>query len=480
MRIELMNGQTEDGIKERVKRVATSGAISQSEKSIHDLYEQNTDYEGNLKLARNIVNSGHTSIAEHDNLTFFITDVTPVIEQVLINQRLGSFTVKSRRYVNFSNSGFYVPDFSYLKNSKEVEKKYIEHMQSLFDAYTKMTELEIPKEDARFILPYCFHSEISMTINARSLIKLIEYCLTSKISQIEEVKQFGLKMLELAKEKVPYFKKTYDKLDRYIEENKKYEEKTSFLDKYIDDQERILAHPKLISVQTDFENYPLSKVDRTIIVKYIMSTKNQGFEKANKIFDKLSEEERQEIMYLICTSNEQRELEQIHFSFELPTTLAGLTHLTRHRMQSPLVPDFLPVNDLKNYIIPETIKEKCLEIYEEAANKNIQVYEELKQIGVKEKDLVYFNLSGTMINVPTNINGRELLWISRLRCCNRAQWEIRQLFNEVVEQVKKQSELYGSYLGSSCAILGICPEGKKSCGTPQERSNQYILKRGEL
>lgn len=479
MRIELMNEATKKGIEERVRRVATSGGISQAKESIHVLYRKNTNYENNLKLAQNIVNSGHTSIAEHDHLTFFITGVSPIIEQILINQRLVSFTVKSRRYVNFSNSGFYVPDFSYLKNSKEVEKKYVEHMQSLFETYSKMVELEIPKEDARFILPYCFHSEISMTINARSLIKLIEYCLTSKMSQISEVREFGLKMLELAKEKVPYFKKIYDKLDKYIEEKQQYEEKSSFLDKYIDDKEGVLAHPKLISVQTDYENYPLSRVDRTIIVKYIMSEKNQGFEKANKIFDKLSEEERQKIMYLICTSNEQRELEHVHFSFELPTTLAGLTHLTRQRMQSPLVPDFLPVYDLKNYIVPETIKEICLEIYEEAVNKNIQVYEELKQMGVEEKDLVYFNLSGTMINVPTNINGRELLWISRLRCCNRAQWEIRQLFNEVIEQVKKQSELYGSYLGSSCAILGICPEGKKSCGTPQERSNQYILKRGK-
>jgi thymidylate synthase (FAD) len=135
-------------------------------------------------------------------------------------------------------------------------------------------------------------------------------------------------------------------------------------------------------------------------------------------------------------------------------------------MQEIITPDFLPMYNLNNYIIPKTIKEKCLDIYLEAVNRNIQIYEQLKQMGVEEKELVYFNLSGTMINVQTNINGRELLWISRLRCCNRAQWEIREAANEMVEQVKKEAPLYGEYLGAPCAVVGKCPEGKHSCGHP--------------
>ena len=61
--------------------------------------------------------------------------------------------------------------------------------------------------------------------------------------------------------------------------------------------------------------------------------------------------------------------------------------------------------------------------------------------------------------------------ISRLRCCKRAQWEVRELLNEMVRLVQNESELYGSYLGAPCAIEGKCPEGKHSCGNP------YVYKR---
>ena len=126
---------------------------------------------------------------------------------MLIGQRLVSFTIKSRRYVDFSNSGFYVPNFNYLKNGQSIEIKYQEHMKYLFNIYSKMCEQGIPKEDARFILPYCFYSQISMSLNTRSLINLIEYCLISNMSQIREVKEFGLKMLEIAKEKYHIIRK---------------------------------------------------------------------------------------------------------------------------------------------------------------------------------------------------------------------------------------------------------------------------------
>lgn len=474
MKIKLMKGYTQEEIEARTRLVATAGQISHSSQTLFDLYDDRLDYENNLKAIGRIVGSGHTSITEHDQLTFFITDVTPVIEQILIGQRLASFTIKSRRYVDFSNSGFYVPNFNYLKNSQSIEIKYQEHMKYLFNIYAKMCEQGIPKEDARFILPYCFYSQISMSLNTRSLIKLIEYCLTSNMSQINEVREFGLKMLEIAKEKVPYYKKKYLEIEKEIQVNTVFKDSLSFLDKYNTEKYAVLKKPSLISVQTDYDEYPLSKIDRTIIVSYIMNRYQLDFEKADNFYEKLSEDDKTQVMYTICMSKENRELEQVSFKFQLPTTLAGLTHLTRHRIHSLLIPDFLPIYNLNNYIIPDTIKDNCMDLYIDAVSENMRIYEELKQMGVEEKDLVYFNLSGTMINVSTNINGRELVLMSRLRCCNRAQWEIRSLLNNMVEQIQSESFLYGNYLGAPCAIEGKCPEGKHSCGKP------YIYQKKKL
>lgn len=478
MRIELMKGSKPKEIEERTRIVATSGQISQSDESLHDLYELNTDHESNAKSAGRIIGSGHTSIAEHDNLTFFITDVTPVIEQILIGQRLVSFTIKSRRYVDFRNSGFYTPDFSYLKNGKEIEKKYTDHINYLFDTYSKMVELGVPKEDARFILPYSFYSQIAMTLNARSLEKLITYCTTGSMSSIPEVMNFGLEMLKLAKEKVPYYHKIYEKLEAKIEAGKKEKNILSFMDKYYNEY-KVLKGAKLINIGAYYDNYPKYKIDKTIIVSYIMTNFQKSFLEATKIYGDLTASQKEKIMYKICVANEQRELEQVSFSFEVPMTLAGLTHFTRHRMHSLMIPDFIPVYDLHNQIMPSSVKELCKDLYNEAVKQNIKVYEEFKKLNVEEKDLIYFNLSGTIINVSTTMNGRELLWMSRLRCCNRAQWEIREIVTDMVKQVQKSTKLYGSYLGSTCAVLGRCPEGKKTCGTPQPRINNYLMKHGK-
>jgi len=466
MRIELVKGNTQQEVKDRTRIVATAGQISHSSKGLFDLYEDRIDFEDNIKAIGRIVGSGHTSITEHDQLTLFITDVTPVIEQILIGQRLASFTIKSRRYVDFGDSGFHTPDFSYLKTVAEVKEKYNNHMNYLFNTYSEMVDCGVPKEDARLVLPYCFHSQIAMSLNTRSLIKLIEYCTMGSMSDIDEVKEFGLKLLEISKEKVPYYKKNYDSIEKQINDGVKKYNELDFLNKYCDGKYDILSNPKLIGYQSDFGD-----IDRTIIVSCIMNRYQLDYDKANIIYDKLSISEKKEIMEAVCLANENRELEQVSFRFELPTTLAGLTHWTRQRMHALLIPDFLPIYDLNNYIVPDTIKEKCLDRYNEAVNKNIQVYNELKSMGVSDKDLVYFNLSGTLINVSTNINGRELMWISRLRCCKRAQWEIREAANEMVELVQKESELYGKYLGAPCGVVGKCPEGKHSCGNP------YVYKR---
>lgn len=462
MRIDLIKGGNKQEVEERTRIVATAGQISHSDKGLFDLYDARFDYDDNLKAIGRIVGSGHTSITEHDQLTLFITDVTPIIEQILIGQRLASFTIKSRRYVDFGDSGFYTPDFSYLKNGDKVKEKYCEHMNYLFKTYSEMVEVGVPKEDARFILPYCFYSQIAMSLNTRSLIKLIEYCTMGSMSDIDEVKEFGLKLLEMAREKVPYYKKNYDIIEKQINDGVKKYNKLEFLDKYCDKYD-ILDNPRLISVGTD---YSCNDIDKTIIVSCIMNRYQLDFDKANRVYDKLSSNERKEIMEAVCMANENRELEHVSFKFEFPTTLAGLTHWTRQRIHSLLIPDFLPIYDFNNYIVPDTVKEKCLDKYQNAVDENIRMFNEFKKMGVSEKDLVYFNLSGTMINVFTNINGRELMWISRLRCCKRAQWEIREEANCMINLVQGESELYGKYLGAPCAVVGKCPEGKHSCGRP--------------
>ena len=121
--------------------------------------------------------------------------------------------------------------------------------------------------------------------------------------------------------------------------------------------------------------------------------------------------------------------------------------------------------DLNNYVIPATIKaNKDLEkLYIENINKNIEVYKEFKET-VFEEDLVYFYIGAQMLNVVTAMNARTLQWICRMRCCNKAQWQIRNVAKSMASQVKEVAPLIGKGLGATCITDRFCGEGRESCG----------------
>jgi thymidylate synthase (FAD) len=119
--------------------------------------------------------------------------------------------------------------------------------------------------------------------------------------------------------------------------------------------------------------------------------------------------------------------------------------------------------NLNNYKIPESVENFDAKTFHDTFKENIKMYNHFKKQGVLEEDLVYFYLSGTMVNVLTTMNGRILEWISGLRCCRKAQWEIRAIFNSIVKDAKKIAPLYGKGLGPSCQVKGVCKEGKDSC-----------------
>lgn len=457
MKVELLNGTN---LEERVKVMATAGLLSRSKGNVFDLYVSRDNYDKNLKTVKNIIGYGHKSIIEHDYLVFGISDVTPIIEQILIGQRLASFTIKSRREVDFSNVGYYKPDFSYLNNSNEISNKYTNHMDYLFNEYSKLVDLGIKKEDARFVLPYSYHSNIVMGVDGRTLEKLINYCLHSKMSILPELQEFGNILVDIVKKYAPYLEDELAASEDYKEDS------FEFLDDIVEDKSyEALEKPELFSVSKHYFIKAFeSGMDKDIIISAIMNRYQMSAKRAREIYENMNPKDKIKIMETICNSKEQRELEQVSFSYQIPVSLASLTHLTRHRMHSLMIPDFIPMWDLKRHVVPKSIQSKCLDTYEEIYSKNVEVYNDFKNNNVDIKDLVYFYLSGNMVNVSTTINGRSLKWIATMRCCNKAQWEIRQIANEMVKEAQFAAPLFGQYLGATCDVYGYCTEGKECCG----------------
>ncbi|MCC7213114.1 MAG: FAD-dependent thymidylate synthase [Candidatus Brocadia sp.] len=70
------------------------------------------------------------------------------------------------------------------------------------------------------------------------------------------------------------------------------------------------------------------------------------------------------------------------------------------------------------------------------------------------------------------MNARELLHFIQVRCCNRAQWEIRELATEMLRQVKQVSPYIFKDAGPGC-VNGACPEGKMTCGEMNEVRTRF-------
>ncbi|OPZ65173.1 MAG: Thymidylate synthase ThyX [Firmicutes bacterium ADurb.Bin506] len=98
-----------------------------------------------------------------------------------------------------------------------------------------------------------------------------------------------------------------------------------------------------------------------------------------------------------------------------------------------------------------------------------QEIQELQAFGLNEAGLpaedVRFGLSNaTETRFVITTNARQLRHMFNLRCCSRAQWEIRNLFTALLEDYKRIAPNIFWRAGASCDDLGYCPEGSASCG----------------
>ena len=427
------------GINEMGEKVSASSArISTTGGNAITILDKAENAEKNRNLIAKVLNSGHASISEHTVFSLAFCDVSVLVEQFMIEFRLASFTVKSRRYVDFGKSGFYIPP----NLLESLKCKYTAHMESLFLTYNNFIENGIPKEDARFLLPYSFYSNFYVTVNARELKHIITKMLFGHGAEFLEIRNLGEMLLQQALETAPCFFESIQKQDITEKKSRHYTVEAIIKKEMIE----ILQYPqepkKILAMAHMLSN---GKIDN---------------------LDNLSDENYQHIIKEIFNSIRPRELEQLSYTIRFNNlSLSSITHLVRHRIQSIIVPSLISVNN-KKYIIPKTIAEKSelLETYKSAFEDTLKLKEELAQEGVSNSDLVYFALSGNTLNVMTTINARELLLFFQLRACNRAQWEIREYAIDLLEKLRELSGDIFSNVGPSCFVKGFCPEGRLSCG----------------
>lgn len=428
---------------------AASGRISTQSGTALEIFERSHDKEKNANLIGKVTRSGHTSTIEHAFFNLAFENVSVVVEQFMIEFRLASFTVKSRRYVDFSDCGYYMPEFK----SEEDKELYTKTMDELFASYTALCEGGVPKEDARFVLPYCFYSNFYCSLNGRELTNVLNAMIYGRGRKIKEIYEIGVSLLSQVREKVPgIFTDFETKSGRYhdefdlgieVEESTKYETKCEILS-VTNDGEKNICRTSLA------EQYNYSQ--KTI---------------ENIVSD---EENVKKILNALAKSTRPRALESYNCTVRFNgVSLACLTHFARHRMQNICIPNLMKARR-DDYVLPETVKEsgEHLKLYNNCFDKMNILFKELKNKGYDENVLIYCVLSGNTLDIVTTMNAREMLLFFRLRSCTRAQWEIQEYAVEFLSLLRKISPKLFSLYGPSCYVTGVCPEGRLSCGRSAE------------
>jgi len=156
--------------------------------------------------------------------------------------------------------------------------------------------------------------------------------------------------------------------------------------------------------------------------------------------------------------------EHATFSFLIEgISLVTLAQLTRHRLASFSVQSQRYCGADLDLVIPETIIQAgaLKEVQKLAEHVNI-VYDHLLSKGVPQEDARYFTLQAGKTRLVMTMNIRELRHFFALRCCNRAQWEIRELADEMLKLCKAEAPDLFKDAGPGC-VRGACPEGDRSC-----------------
>lgn len=423
---------------------ASAAKISTTPGNASEIFLRTREHPGNTALIQKVLRSGHRSVIEHAVFTLAFWNVSAFVEQYLIECRLASFTVKSRRYVDFSNQGYHVPDTL----TGDDLLAYRTYMELLFGSYRTLLELGIPREDARFLLPYSFCSSFYCTLNARELLNLLTSIRYGRGAGIAELESLADQLLSQLATSFPVI----------LNEFEHAAVEPTPVDTWRCSGDRILPLPgdRIGSVQ-------------------LLHAPSEPMELLRLACAAAQPDAEMPDVPTLLNTPRPRALEHLHYTFSISNmTLSGITHLVRHRMQAILVPPLQSV-DHSICILPDTVRqnpaaEACYRRTLEEAGRQLSCLRESSQLRPYG---IYFALSGNVMNVMSTMNARELLLFLRLRTCNRAQWEIREVATEMLRLLRQSCAALFDHYGPSCVVTGICPEGKMTCGRQREMQVRF-------
>lgn len=169
-------------------------------------------------------------------------------------------------------------------------------------------------------------------------------------------------------------------------------------------------------------------------------------------------------------------IEHASFTFAVEGISRACSHqLVRHRLASYSQQSqrYVQFEEKPVFIEPPELKGEELENFRTSINKAFEVYYELVNNGIDPEDARYVLPQAIETKIVMTMNARELLHFFKLRCCNRAQWEIRYLAIEMLRLAREKAPVIFHRAGPGC-YSKKCEEGKMSCGEPWQRLKEIL------
>ncbi len=216
----------------------------------------------------------------------------------------------------------------------------------------------------------------------------------------------------------------------------------------------------------------------------------------DNIMEDLKPDKTQKFLNMLMEIGHESPTEHVCYTFGIEgVSRSLLAQITRHRIASYSVKSQRYVREAQfEYIVPPEIEciSEAKEVFLEAMRKDQKDYNTLVDIlsnkhynafksegkddkdarGLAEKkaieDARYLLPNACETKMIITMNARSLYNFFNHRCCERAQWEIRELAIEMLKIVRKVSPILFKSAGPKC-ILGHCSEGRMSCGRLKEK-----------
>ena len=451
------------------------GRLSQSAKPFKEILKEIMNDKGFDKQKvmdfhkRITIAWGHHSIEQHANTSLGFENVSIMAtNKYLENKRLSAYLERSTRYQDFSKPTYYIPT----ELNEKQKEKYIEAINTLFEAYAKVLPLIITQigdfwkkngivadektikkkafDCARYLLPASTYTNFAMSANSQQFRALIQDMLSV---ENEELRQTAKEMQKALQKEYPAL--LAEEFCTSDEKRKEHKNKSQQIKPIQTSKE----NEKIAVGKYSFENIqPTIKIINTTqnaeeIICYEYLTQ-EGFEteyKNRKVHlneKELTAEQKKGFIEKIFSYNTtekkpHRAAETAYYWFETLVDFGAGRDLHRNRMLTWIDTEISPEY---GYSIPYHLNEEAKKEYVGALQKAFTVWVELVEEGVSKEIAQYILPLATNYKVLYTINAKELHHVVKTRTTRAAHYAYRGYVHNLVEEVKKITPLIGAQM----------------------------------